>query len=113
MLTGRAWLQEAVKGIKQGAVLGVFAGVLGVLFTILLGHHSMRAWIQDALAQHAASEPGPQVRLDQPALPHRSCPCGCLLCALEGASPPVVASPARYWQAGRLLPRAPAATQHV
>ena len=61
-------MQEAVKGVKHAAVPGVFAGVLSMLYTVLLGHHRMRAWVQAALAQHTASLPGPQV----PAHPHAS-----------------------------------------
>ena len=57
----RHGMQEAVKGVKHAAVPGVFAGVLSVLYTVLLGHHSMQAWVQAALAQHTASLPSPQV----------------------------------------------------
>ena len=55
-------LQEAVKAVKHGAVAGVFAGVLGMVFTVLQGHHSMLAWAQSTLAQHHASLPALQVR---------------------------------------------------
>ena len=58
-------LQEAVKAVKHGAVSGVFAGVLGMVFTVLLGHHSMLAWVQSTLAQHHASLPALQVRPGQ------------------------------------------------
>ena len=54
-------LQESVKALKHGAVAGVFSGVLGSVFTVLLGHHSMLAWVQSALAQHNASLPALQV----------------------------------------------------
>lgn len=54
-------LQEAVKTLKHGSVAGVFAGVLGMVFTVLLSHHSMLVWVQSALAQHNASQPASQV----------------------------------------------------
>ena len=54
-------MQEAVKGVKHAAVPGVFAGVLGVLYTVLLGHHSMRSYTEAALEQRLAALPAPQV----------------------------------------------------